>query len=421
MTLRESKCTTCGSFKPRLNPDSETIQNILLANYDFSALAEIQETISLLDEDYQERASEITRLQLQQEESKLCQLNLRSLLPPSPTQKLPNEVLMYIFNYVSQDNLLQRPFRRSDLVYRPAMVLSSVCSQWRQITLSCSILWSRISLTIWVGMESQLTPLAMILKLYLERSGNSSLRLTIVTKGCYDEPDYVASLPLTLLGQHSHRWQYLHFCHLVRRALFSLPDNVHEFPMLEELEFESADIQSLQVFEQAPKLRSLAIESRMYGSSTFPFAPSRFPFRQLTSLAVSCNTEVAKLTECCPNLISLKLRLVGELEESLLPNPARPFEHLRSLSFVVISAQVLDVLNGVLSSLSCPSLTSLTVECSDYESSTWVLDVLESFLIRSSCALTGLSIQGFMLPDNDLVTVFKQLSSLTSTHPYQVN
>lgn len=92
----ESKCTACGSFKPRLNLEYEPLQKIiiLLSEYDPSALKEIEETIALIDKDC---PSEITRLQLRQEQCKLCSMKLQSLLTPPPTQKLPNEVLMYIF------------------------------------------------------------------------------------------------------------------------------------------------------------------------------------------------------------------------------------------------------------------------------------------------------------------------------------
>ncbi|KAE9406509.1 hypothetical protein BT96DRAFT_795163, partial [Gymnopus androsaceus JB14] len=90
---------------------------------------------------YQDYESEITRLQLQiaalssrQRRLKVYEARLQNLA--APIQKLPNEILMLIFDLVSQDN---RHARISTLGH-------SICSRWRELSLSFSVLWSRISL-----------------------------------------------------------------------------------------------------------------------------------------------------------------------------------------------------------------------------------------------------------------------------------
>ncbi|KAE9406564.1 hypothetical protein BT96DRAFT_810698, partial [Gymnopus androsaceus JB14] len=66
----------------------------------------------------------------------------------------------------------------------PALVLSSVSSQWRQITLSFSALWSRMSLILEVGNITEKSLAASRgfisnVELHVQRSGTSLLRLRI--------------------------------------------------------------------------------------------------------------------------------------------------------------------------------------------------------------------------------------------------
>ncbi|KAE9389798.1 hypothetical protein BT96DRAFT_780396, partial [Gymnopus androsaceus JB14] len=143
--------------------------------------------------------SEIDRLQLQiealssrQRQLKKYEWNLRSLL--APVRKLPNEVLMSIFNLVSQDNMLREypqlkdsllcPGGGDGLKIMPALVLSSICSRWRQISLSYSALWSRMTLVLAVHLtdDTKASLLAMT-KLYVDRSCTSLLRLRIDMAG----------------------------------------------------------------------------------------------------------------------------------------------------------------------------------------------------------------------------------------------
>ncbi|KAE9406518.1 hypothetical protein BT96DRAFT_810642, partial [Gymnopus androsaceus JB14] len=73
------------------------------ADYDPTTRPEIDEILSLLDKDYQDYESEITRLQLQvaalssrKRRLKVYEAKLRNLA--APIRKLPNEMLMLIFD-----------------------------------------------------------------------------------------------------------------------------------------------------------------------------------------------------------------------------------------------------------------------------------------------------------------------------------
>lgn len=403
----------------------------MLSDYDPGAREEIEATVSLIEEEYQDCASEIKRLQLRQQQLKLCGLKLQSHLSPSPIRKLPNEVLMHVFDFVSQDNLF---LGQPDLCYysnlwpnyeesitpMPALVLSSICSRWRRISLSYSALWSRMSVMIDMNTpDSQFSSmLTTTLKLYIDRSGTSLLRLRIDTgtKYVYHQVTHSA---LSLLGQHSRRWQHLTFIgqNYLSREIFSLPADVHDFPVLDELEFDDTTTGSLDIFGHAPKLRSLVVQSKAASTSS----STVFPWRQLTSLdiACECDEKLWSVLDRCPDLISLQLSF-WDIDDIVLPDAPAVFRSLKSFS-VVISNEGEDItpLDNVMSSFICPALTSLMVERRlVYKHLTskapWPLEKLESFLSLSSCALTSLSFKGFELSFSELINVFKLLPSLAS-------
>ncbi|KAE9402740.1 hypothetical protein BT96DRAFT_1017472 [Gymnopus androsaceus JB14] len=424
--MASSKCPTCGTsnFTARFDLECGTLNDLLHSQSSPLDSTGVAGTISLIDN----CASEIDRLQLQVEafSSRLRQLKeyqfkLRSLV--APVRKLPNEVLMSIFNLVSQDNALREyPFLKNSplcpdgehgLITMPALVLSSVCSRWRQISLSYSALWSRMSLMLYVDIfdsEDSDTGLSTMVKLYINRSRTSLLRLRIDARGQFSckKPRHLA---LSLLGQTTQRWQYLTFIghNYFSRKIFSIPDNVHDFPNLQELEFDEYDRTLLKAFGQAPNLRHLEMTCGAIELT------SNFPWPQLTSVALTGAEGLDKVMDRCPNLSSIRFQLYWRSPLSPLSHPPRAFPNIRSLS-IILTGKSSDVnrLDIVLSSLICPSLTSLTFEGDSTSECAWPLRILESFLIRSSCVLANLSIRGLKLSDNDLVAVFKQLPSLTS-------
>ena len=423
-----SKCPTCGtSFRPRLDLESDAFQKRFLSDYDPTARGEIEAMVSLVDEEYQDCATEIEHLQLRirllssrQHQLKRCGLKLRSLLSPSPIRKLPNEILMYVFNYVSQDNLFQQecgwssglwPGDENGLTTMPALLLSSICTRWRHLSLSYSALWSRMTLIVDLGQPgSQSTGLNTTLRLYIDRSGTSLLRLRIDIHGYIDSE--VTHYGLSLLGQYSRRWQHLTFIseNYFAHEIFSLP---LDFPMLEELSFDSTTPESLDMFRQAPKLWSLVVEVEF--ASTFSQSLV-FPWWQLTSLDIGYDEELEKVVDGCPNLISLLIHLIYDVD--IAHQESRVLRNLKSLSVVADTHARVDIglLDIVLSSFICPALTLLMVErqLASTVEATWPLHTLEYFLSESSCALTSLSIKGLQFSHNDFVTVLKQLPSLAS-------
>ncbi|KAE9406579.1 hypothetical protein BT96DRAFT_1014799 [Gymnopus androsaceus JB14] len=324
--LADSNCPTCGTsnFSPRLDLEAEVMKDRFRSEYDPTSCAEIKETLSLLDKDYEGYTSEITRLELQiRSLSSRLQLQVEALL--FRQGQLPNEIIMSIFNYVSRNNLLRerrhskkhslRWLNRGDgLTAIPALVLSSVCFRWRGIALSCSAIWSRVSLVLDVERSAESQGFLAMVKLYMERSGSSSLRLIIKAVG--DNEDGLLSLPaLLLIGQHVHRLQYLTLHSPLSCGMFFLPNaTIRRFPMLEKLEYYASEdeefqgVESLQVFGEtsSPKLKSFRINVDII--EQFSAISLHQPLHQLTTLDVVLLEQLDNLdriVEFCPKLTSL--------------------------------------------------------------------------------------------------------------------
>ncbi|KAE9389786.1 hypothetical protein BT96DRAFT_1002887 [Gymnopus androsaceus JB14] len=195
------------NFTLRLDLEFDGINDLLHSESGPLDSARVAETISLIGNSTVEGVPVLKQVQ--------------SLV--APVRKLPNEVLMSIFNLVSQENLLREdressfssdlwPDGEHGLTIVPALVLSGVCSRWRQISLSYSALWSRMTLVllqVYITDDTKASLLTMV-KLYINRSRTSLLRLRIGM--AEDYPDELAPHPaLFLLGRTTKRWHYLTF------------------------------------------------------------------------------------------------------------------------------------------------------------------------------------------------------------------
>ncbi|KAE9389791.1 hypothetical protein BT96DRAFT_1002891 [Gymnopus androsaceus JB14] len=89
-----SKCLTCGlcNFTPRLIITSDALNERLRSDYGGAAIAAAAEL-------------EIRLLSSQQQHLKEYESKLRSLV--SPIRKLPNEIMLIIFDLVSQNNRMR--------------------------------------------------------------------------------------------------------------------------------------------------------------------------------------------------------------------------------------------------------------------------------------------------------------------------
>ncbi|KAF9067569.1 hypothetical protein BDP27DRAFT_1422727 [Rhodocollybia butyracea] len=186
-------------------------------------------------------------------------------------QAVPNEILDIIFDNCCDTNLFSVADAKlvDSLEEIPALTLSSVCSQWRRVGLSSSRIWSRISLDL----EGEFPPgedqLSMILTIFISRSRQQPLALSICISDSPTPEYWCPYEPLAILCREYRRWSSFTFqCwstftfhdwtvdHLFRSADLDSSLPLEAFPVLVDLDLALGD--SLSFFTvRAPSLQQL--------------------------------------------------------------------------------------------------------------------------------------------------------------------
>ncbi|KAF9063705.1 hypothetical protein BDP27DRAFT_1334728 [Rhodocollybia butyracea] len=376
----------------------------------------VKRILAVADKDIEDHDSEIARLhdqimiieaqkrQLKTQRAKLC-----SLL--SPMRKLPNEVLFRILQLVC-DSVGNRLYDFNDeegmeaIPYLPAMTVSSVCARWRDLALKSSGLWANLAVVL-LSWDGEPDELSSMVALYLERSRKWKLKLSLDL----ERKDELPSLDLLL--QHADRWKSFTY-----RAyhLYSFSNKLSQlhFPELLELDvrrFSDQESSVLDVFEHAPKLRTL---------STTVVPPPNAPFNQLKSLhflmdmGLSSPTQLANILNNCPSLKSLSLELKRINQEVQDPPVQGTWHNITALTIMEQSVEYGSLTGScsemVFSSLRLPSLTELVVKGSTQR--TYATNTLISFITTSSCTITTFTLHGLSVSDVDLIAVLQAMPSI---------
>ncbi|KAJ3775559.1 hypothetical protein FB446DRAFT_386982 [Lentinula raphanica] len=426
-------CATCGSStsEPRFNAGlSEVIEELRLNGS--IAPDEVQRTLSLLEREYQDYSLRISRLQgqiriltLHQRRVKEYQSNLQTF--QSPIRKLPNEILRWIFNYASSSNIFlddNCDIRRSTVFKEytpgviPALALSSVCSQWRNLASSYPEIWSRITLILKLKVPPSGTASKGFMdtvRVFLERSGSFPLSLRIESLQLPGAETNAFHPVLSLVGKHTQRWSAFEFFsqRAISHEMFGISTNVVTFPILENLKIiRSSDV---EFFRHAPRLSSLSTNTAL----SVVLNPA-YSWQQITSLELRIARHLSELVRISSRLVSIRIQLPGSpllpLESELL--------NMENLRWLMITFDVTnytttgsgtDNLEILLSSLLCPALTSLCItKNSSAAEIRWPRNALASFLARSACIITKLLIEDMNLTDDDLISLCKSTPALTS-------
>ncbi|KIK64835.1 hypothetical protein GYMLUDRAFT_94700 [Collybiopsis luxurians FD-317 M1] len=423
------------TFKPRIDA--------IYTRYRSSSISprNIQELLHHCDCDISDFNVEIARLQLKKRQLAEYKLYLKSLISLDyvpPIQRLPNELLLHIFELACLNNLFR--FRKtaqcklySNSLFMPpppALAISAVCSRWRKLSLGVSSLWSGMKLEIFKPdpLQSHLCNGFMaILQLYLDRSADAPLCLDVDIQAVSESDPSRPYVPpaLILLLKHSKRWRSfkLNWDYELQLSKITNPSQV-SFPILEEISMTNANFEiprrDLDVFACAPSLRFVR---------TADLIPkSRLPWNQLTCLDIFI-PDATDVFEHCPHLLSLTLRSPGGW--SCHDELTVPLADLRSLS-LVIGDDPEGFLDCIFASFTVPSLTELIiradenedenededghedeqVELDEQEMPLWPSKTFETFLSRSSCNLITFSLQGVIISDLELITALQKLPSL---------
>ncbi|KAJ7177094.1 hypothetical protein C8R46DRAFT_1346969 [Mycena filopes] len=176
------------------------------------------------------------------------------------------------------------------------LVLTQICHQWREIAIHTPALWCSVHLTTRSSLE--------LLHLWLARSGNAPLNLTLHTWGAQAAPE-----PLLLASAlHAHRWQDVRFA-LPLASYYSL--DLGTLPMLRsaslDLSHYSIDEPATGVVKlDAPLLREAYLR-----------VPTGVQVDLLWSQLTSLTLPSIDLTECistlrgCPDLVKLSVITLG--------------------------------------------------------------------------------------------------------------
>ncbi|KAJ3892663.1 hypothetical protein GG344DRAFT_75715 [Lentinula edodes] len=402
-------------FQLRTNVDFASVRQKLRSEYGATIQSdgELSQSIAEIDKDLEACSIEIHHLQsgvifLQNQHRRLENYRtcLRSL--KSPIRKLPNEVMLRIFDYACDMN----DVFANNIEAMPASSISSVCARWRNLAKSQSILWSRIR----IKME-KVTANFPIFNLYLGLSQNSPLDIVITGKWPKNSLKLYHFELCHALAARTNLWRVFR----VQRAETSfllyqifVEGEQPQFQLLEDLALPENIVNHqpiLKHYENAPALRSLNIRTL---SPIDSIPSSHFPWRKIITFnSAHFPDSVETLFNLCRDLKELHLGEVHKIPSHPCPSPVT-VSSLEKLSLTLNRTQPdpESLANIVFSSLTCPSLTSLSLEDTSGYGRPFLMENLHTFISRSSFHLATLSIKFISFSDLNLIDLLCCLPSL---------
>ncbi|KAF9264074.1 hypothetical protein L218DRAFT_249052 [Marasmius fiardii PR-910] len=329
----------------------------------------------------------------------------RSLL--APIHRMPSEIMVEIFCHVCSDRSRLSWLSAPAPVYRTSIpyvvTLSLVCSRWRELVSSSSMLWASMEITTHSG--SYKGNMNRALKLFLTHSRDQPLDLELNYRGPEDNPG-----ALNLVIRECRRWK--------RLSLFSGKKPFHDpqlggirgnLPLLTHLTLGGAleDGSFSNVFEVAPCLHSVSVRP-----ASIIIPSLRLPWQQLRSIYLSDTTlnPILQALALCPNLEQVTLvcsRFKLRPEES---NADLKVDLLAvsSLSIIVTDARcILDVFRQC----DWPDLKSLKI-CNSGWKSVWDTPFVNSFLLRPLHCLVSLHLERVPFPEDETISLLQQIPTL---------
>ncbi|KAF9066742.1 hypothetical protein BDP27DRAFT_1329972 [Rhodocollybia butyracea] len=433
-------CFRCSqSTTPRTNIDTLELSQRFRSEYGPSSVdtKEIAEMLKAIDKDLEDYDSEILLLQsrilyikTQQTRLKKHAVDLRSL--NSPIRRVPNEILLRIFDYACDTNLLQEfPWNKDfkfppstpivdPYEHLPAMSISSVCARWRSVALSSSAIWSRISLELspensrLPNVQSVLSGFLHTVALHLHRSGQHPLAVGLNIGGSVNDEDDI--IPHRLLAfDLVCNYPWCSFKIGGNQPISHIPmpvyDRFRNCHALKNLNFEvtGGPGMEMELFKQA-NLCSLTL---VWLGTVSGF------WKEILSLTVGSMD--GNIGDVFNHASSPRELVLGERSDqgSAPLSPCVPPWLCTSVSTLklVLRSNWNDTLADVaFSSFTFPSLSCLVIMIgSDYPyQGAWPKATLGAFLRRSSCSLTEFKVKSVSVSDFDLITTLKLMPSLVN-------
>lgn len=325
----------------------------------------------------------------------------------APIRNFPPEILRQIFVLACDAN--------NEVAiggYMPAMVLSSVCTVWRNICMDTPELWSRISVKFERFVEDSL----MLLVTLLSRSKQSPLTIFV---SLWFLPEIHRNRIMAALVNHCHRWQHLELDvdwnpFEIHRLWQAVHGNV---PLLEYLHVKSDVLGGVgDVFQLAPKLRSVKLTTIC--SDEFPL-----PYEQITTLSIGSNYNGLLLDEMvfsavrrCPQLQHLQVceELTTGSADNIMPSTITTNAHTLTLAVGHFFSLTVDYLAYI----QMPRLATVKLITYDqkYRQSLndfGTIDFLFFLRAMSSSDVTTLSMEDITLSSTECVQLLSGIPSLT--------
>ncbi|KAK7468289.1 hypothetical protein VKT23_002803 [Stygiomarasmius scandens] len=366
----------------------------------------------------------------------------RSLL--APIRRLPPEILSHIFCQLGPDFLMQF----SSFSSLPALAVSAVCTSWRHLALSTPKLWAHLDVDL-VDLSLRLDDddqtddsnypfiknarrMRTNLRLYLERSCQAPLHLTLLVANLFTVDVKYNVSPMKALAEHAHRWHAVEiFWDYTRNEELGfdlpVPDNpfstITHLPNLKTFQFcHDGDVHHT-AYDTFTLLAHTPWLSDFSAIGLLPSPSLTLPWHQITNLTlgrVPCS-EALQLVQFCQNVISLCLNYLED-DQGVISSVTVP--KLKSLTIGCDFGESRVVLQDLFSCLTLPLLSSLCLKYHVDEDSfglwptfregQWPHSEFSDMLSRSKCILDTLLLDHLLMKDVDILDLLHLTPSVTT-------
>jgi len=316
--------------------------------------------------------------------------------------RLPVELQIEIFTHCLPS------FSRFDACEAP-LLISRVSQAWRALALSVPKLWSSFEVEVWGSGSSTLgydSHVERSMKLWLARSKNNPLTVSIIHVPVGRIPDGRSARLLALLIPEAHRWRSVQFI-VPTSTMISLPTS--HFPSLQSF---GLQLKGLWRTEPSLNISTCNIPWRQLSRLDLQLEPNNLPtlgdmssILSQTSRLQMCKFSVDCVRDSGVAFVDLHLPVLEELH--LILQGGNGFS----------SAPASSLTQKFLHHLSMPTLRALNI--------TWLVQgntllpgcpLFLSFLRRISSTLKTLSLAYLPVSEIDLIEILTPFSKLTHCH-----
>ncbi|KAK7471263.1 hypothetical protein VKT23_002671 [Stygiomarasmius scandens] len=376
--------------------------------YVSDSLSDAKKDLCRIDGQIKKLEAELIALRMEHKVMRWRVFRLKSLL--APIRKLPPEALAVVFEFfcseggqVVGDRILSAPLK-----------IASVCSGWRELARSMPRLWSSFHIDFFLGSDSvSLENLRRFISTHLELSQHCLLDLNVAFNKL-PETEIVDFIFESFIP-NANRWRNVSFRLPVETFLEqNLAPIKGNLPQLRSLSlrldgWDTIDFPFCDVFSVAPSLQTLRLT---YGAST----QLRLPWKQILDHTIQFSSLITALREVFLATEATHITIIRCTHLKSASVPLSITTHrLRWLS-IAVDRDDPDFYYWF-KWLTLPSLEHLDIsgiEARPPESSEYIGEYLSSFLSRSTCMITTLSLVNLSISDVDTISILSSLTSLST-------